>query len=107
MRVKAVHCRAGNTRAGPAGTQTESRTATCPSPRAATSTQLPPVGPLCVLLTQRTGLAGVVLTALLIDPFLHFPDDLVNDLGRTLRQVRRQAHPLHGEHVAVHLDLLV
>jgi Domain of unknown function (DUF397) len=52
LATKVAHCAAGNTRAGPAGRR-EFLTATRRPARIATSTQLPPVGPLRVLFTHR------------------------------------------------------
>jgi Domain of unknown function (DUF397) len=52
LATKAAHSAAGNTRARPAGCR-EFLTPTRPPGRTATSTQLPPVGPLYVLFTHR------------------------------------------------------
>ena len=56
--TNAAHCSRPNSSAGPAGCR-EFLTATRPSPRHATSTQLPPVGPLRVLFTQRAAVRPV------------------------------------------------
>src|SRR5947209_11472491 len=74
--TKAAHSAAVNTRAGPAGCR-ELRTATWPSGRFATSTQLPPCGPLRRLLrhvTSGRSAAGIPLR-MLIRLVLQLVDD--------------------------------
>src|ERR1700691_5597591 len=98
-----------NTRAGPDGCR-EFLTATWPSARCATSTQLPPVGPLRLLFTHRvpiSSVAGMPLRTLVILRILQFVDDLVDERRSFLRLVGHDAQPFHGEQIAVHFGLLV
>src|ERR1700691_4301882 len=98
-----------NTRAGREECR-ESLTATWPSARCATSTQLPPVGPLRLLLTHRvpvSSTADMPLRTLVILRILQFVDDLVDELRSSLRLVSHDAQPFHSEQVPVNFGLLV
>jgi hypothetical protein len=98
LATKAAHSAAGNTRVRAAGCR-ELLTATCPSARTATSTQLPPVGPLYELFTHRvTSFTARALQLL---------DEVVDDLPAPLRIVSHDAQPFHREQVAVDVGLLV
>src|SRR5439155_258126 len=106
--TKAAHSAAVNTRAGPAGCR-ELRTATWPSGRFATSTQLPPCGPLRRLLrhvTSGRSAAGIPLR-MLIRLVLQLVDDRGEDPGRLARLGADDAEPLHSQQVTVHVRFLV
>src|SRR5438552_175283 len=106
--TKAAHSAGVNTRAGPAGCR-ELRTATWPSGRFATSTQLPPCGPLRRLLrhvTSGRSAAGIPLR-MLIRLVLHLVDDRGEDPGRLARLGADDAEPLHSQQVTVHVRFLV
>ena len=95
--TKASHSAAVNTRAGPAGCR-ESRTATWPSGNCATSTQLPPCGPLRRLLrhvTPGSSAAGIPLR-MLMRLVLQLVDDRGDDSGCLARPRTDDAEPLHG-----------
>src|SRR5262245_40095922 len=106
--TKASHSAAVNTRAGPAGCR-ELRTATWPSGSCATSTQLPPCGPLRRLLrhvTPGSSAAGIPLP-MLIRLVLQLVDDRGEDSGRLAGPGADDAEPLHGQQVTVHVRFLV
>src|SRR6266704_6862288 len=105
---KAAHSAAVNTRAGPAGCR-EFRIATWPSGRFATSTQLPPCGPLRRLLrhvTSARSAAGIPLR-MLIRLVLQLVDDRGEDSRRLARLGADDAEALHGQQVQVHVRFLV
>src|SRR6266700_2742596 len=106
--TKATHSADVNTRAGPVGCR-ELRTATWPSGRFATSTQLPPCGPLCRLLrhvTSGRSAAGIPLR-MLIRLVLQLANDRGEDSWRLARLGADDAEPLHGQQVTVHIRFLV
>src|SRR6266550_6466582 len=106
--TKAAHSADVNTRAGPAGCR-ELRTATRPSGRFATSTQLPPWGPLRRLLrhvTSARSAAGIPLR-MLIRLVLQLVDDRGEDSRRLARLGADDAEALHGQQVPVHVRFLV
>src|SRR4029077_8463781 len=83
--------------------------ATWPSGNRATSTQLPPCGPLRRLLrhvTPGSSAAGIPLR-MLIRLVLQLVDDRGEDSGCLARPRTDDAEPLHGQQVAVHVGFLV